>query len=70
VPNDYRTSEAALTRGVPVSAHAPDSPLAKAFAELASLLIGNKQPAAADTRHTRTNGQSSRLGRLLGIGRK
>jgi pilus assembly protein CpaE len=70
VPNDYRTSEAALTRGVPVSAHAPDSPLAKAFAELASLLIGNKQPSAADTRHTRTNGQSSRLGRLLGIGRK
>lgn len=69
VPNDYRTSEAALTRGVPVSAHAPDSPLARAYAELATLLVGGQKAPPPASREQR-NGQGSRFGRLLGIGRK
>lgn len=67
LPNDYRASEAALTRGLPVVAHDPNTALARAYVALAAKLAGGEgtleAPPARDT-------QSSRFGRLLGIGRK
>jgi pilus assembly protein CpaE len=68
IPNDYRASEAALTRGVPVSEYADDTPMARAYAELARLLAGMQAPTPTAQRDR--NGQGSRFGRLLGIGRK
>jgi pilus assembly protein CpaE len=68
IPNDYRASEAALTRGVPVSEYAEGSPLAKAYGDLARLLAGVQAPTPTAQRDR--NGQGSRFGRLLGIGRK
>lgn len=38
IPNDYRTTVAAVNRGVPVAEVAPRSPVARAFAELAQEL--------------------------------
>jgi pilus assembly protein CpaE len=72
IPNDYRSSEAALTRGLPVSAHAPESPLARAYVDLTNRLAGGPvagTSAAPGKSNERSNG-SGRFGRLLGIGRK
>jgi len=67
LPNDYRASEAALTRGLPVVTHDPNTALAKAYVALAAKLAGAE--GATDGPATRDT-QSSRFGRLLGIGRK
>ncbi|MGZ8375772.1 MAG: AAA family ATPase [Gemmatirosa sp.] len=67
LPNDYRASEAALTRGLPVVVHDPNTALARAYVALAAKLAGAEgalvAPAARDV-------LPSRFGRLLGIGRR
>ncbi|MDF1501871.1 hypothetical protein [Roseisolibacter sp. H3M3-2] len=68
LPNDYRASEAALTRGLPVVAHDPNTALAKAYAALAAKLAG--ADGAFDAPAATTTQSGSRIGRLLGIGRK
>jgi pilus assembly protein CpaE len=68
IPNDYRTSAAALTRGVPVAEQDAASALARSYTALAAKLDGGADaPLRNDTNASR-NG--SRLGRLLSLGRK
>lgn len=64
IPNDYRTSAAALTKGMAISEYDATTALATSYAGLAAKLGGSGQNVS--------NGkeQSSRLGRLLRIGRK
>jgi pilus assembly protein CpaE len=66
IPNDYKILSAALTKGQSVSQYDASSPLATSYAGLAAKL-GGSAPAATDG-NGKTN--SSRLGRLLGRGRK
>jgi pilus assembly protein CpaE len=66
IPNDYRTSVAALTKGQAVSQYDVKSTLAVSYAGLAAKLAGGTS-AASDANGTDT---TSRLGRLLGRGRK
>ena len=66
LPNDYRASEAALTRGLPVVANDPTSALARAYDALAAKLSGGEAAIVPPP----TNGQGGRIGRLLGLGRK
>jgi pilus assembly protein CpaE len=68
LPNDYRASEAALTRGLPVVANDPTTALARAYVALAAKLVGGDAAIAA-LPDARSN-QSGRIGRLLGLGRK
>jgi pilus assembly protein CpaE len=61
LPNDYKTSEAALTKGVSVAEYDPSSPLAASYRHLATRLGGT---------HVNGNGaHPSRLGRLFRFGR-
>lgn len=65
LPNDYQTAAAALTKGQPITEHAPGSQLAKAFDALAGKLVGATAPTASNGHRP-----GGRLGRLFGIGRK
>jgi pilus assembly protein CpaE len=69
LPNDYRASEAALTRGVPVSAHQPATPLARAYAILAARLAGTDSAQLAEVGAAEP-AAPSRFGRLFGKGKK
>jgi pilus assembly protein CpaE len=67
VPNDYQTSAAALTRGVPVLSQSASSALASSYGTLAARLTGGDS-AGGNGKHGTTSG--SRLGRIFSIGRK
>ena len=47
LPNDYRLSSAALTRGVPIAVEDPNSKLARSYADLANKLGGTPGPRIA-----------------------
>lgn len=66
IPNDYRTASAAVTEGKAVTEHDAASALAASYLGLAAKL-GGSSPASANG-DGKTSG--SRIGRLLGIGRK
>jgi pilus assembly protein CpaE len=73
IPNDYRTSAAALTRGVPVAEQDAASGLARSYVALASRLDGGTDsPLRDQSNGSRSNGgrNGSRLGRLFSLGRK
>lgn len=70
IPNDYRVCEAALTRGLPVAAHEPTSAVAKAYVALAEKLAVGEVVDSTSKTDRANNGQGSRFGRILGIGRK
>jgi pilus assembly protein CpaE len=67
LPNDYRTSAAALTKGVPVAEYDASSKLANSYSQLAAKLGGTSVGQ-------RTNGHSeqgsSRLRKMLGISKR
>ncbi|HEX3157077.1 MAG TPA: hypothetical protein VHQ45_01045, partial [Gemmatimonadaceae bacterium] len=67
IPNDYRTASAALVKGVSVTTYAEGSALAGSYQSLAATL-GGVSAHTNGNGHGRTTG--SRLGRLLGMGRK
>jgi pilus assembly protein CpaE len=72
LPNDYQNSAAALTRGVPVVTHAPQSPLSQSYAQLAARLATSGDGKAASTK---ANGAlksegSSKLGKIFSFGRR
>jgi pilus assembly protein CpaE len=50
LPNDYRMSSLALTKGVPVAVEDPGSKLARSYRDLAVKLGGATEPAAATAR--------------------
>jgi len=66
LPNDFRTSEGAVSKGVPVARYDKGSRLTQSYAALAAKLAG--------TSHASTNGKrrevGSRLGRIFSIGKK
>lgn len=65
LPNDYRLSAAALTKGVPIGVEEPNSKLARSYADLAKKLSG-----AAHTRPpSASNGAGGRLRKLFGMDR-
>lgn len=64
LPNDYATSSASLTKGVPIQQQAPFTPLAQAYQQLAAKLDGR------DDRSSNGSGRGGRLGRLFSLGRK
>ena len=64
LPNDYQSSSAALTKGVPIQQQAPATPLAQAYQLLAAKLDGR------DDASTNGNGRGGRLGRMFSFGRK
>ncbi|HET7456666.1 MAG TPA: P-loop NTPase [Gemmatimonadaceae bacterium] len=68
LPNDYQTAAGALTKGVPVAEHDPESHLAWGYSSLASRIEGAPTTTAELRAANRSNG--SRLGRLFSIGRK
>ena len=72
LPNDYQTSAAALTRGVPVLTHAANSPLASGYGGLAGHVSGDHPAVGNGKKNGATNGASggSRLSRIFSIGRK
>jgi pilus assembly protein CpaE len=68
LPNDYKASEAALTRGVPVLESDPASALARAYLTLAAKLgVGDAADAPAATPAAP---QGSRFGRIFSRGKK
>lgn len=66
LPNDYRLSTAALTKGVPVSEHDAASQLARSYTTLAARLDGG---SAADGA-MRNGKHGGRVGRLFNFGRR
>lgn len=64
IPNDYRTSAGALTKGVPVAEFDASSHLAWSYDGLAGRMNGGLSEKASEAR------QTSRLGKLFGRGRK
>lgn len=68
LPNDFRACGEATNKGVPVVLSEPNSALSKSFMNLAAKLTGSSSSEA----RAKTNGHdsSSRLGRLLRLGRK
>ena len=68
IPNDYRAFSDALTRGRPITDRDANSPLAKAFIQLAAKLGGTSETESANGVVTPPGG--SRIGRILRIGRK
>ena len=67
LPNDYQTSAAALTRGIPVLTHAAGSSLAAGYGGLAGKITGD---GAAGANGKNGTAAGSRLGRIFSIGRK
>lgn len=68
IPNDYRAFSDALTRGRPITDRDANSPLAKAFIQLAAKLGGTSEGESDNGVATPPGG--SRIGRILRIGRK
>jgi pilus assembly protein CpaE len=66
LPNDYRTSAAALTRGVPVAELDGSSALAMSYSTLAGRLNGSAEGNGTQAEASR----GSRLGRFFSRGRK
>lgn len=64
LPNEYRASEAAQARGLPLLLHEPASRLAVAYNDLAARVAGS--PYA---RNGKPPVRGSRIGRLLGFGK-
>lgn len=64
LPNDYRLSAAALTKGVPVSLEDPGSKLARSYAELAHKLSGSGVASGGFPRNR--DGSAGRLRKLFG----
>lgn len=54
LPNDYRLSSAALTRGVPIAVEDPGSKLARSYTDLATKLGGAPGPRIAGRQNSRT----------------
>ena len=69
LPNDYQTSAAALTRGIPVLAYAGTSTIAGAYGGLAGKIVGDDHAAGNGSKKNGT-ASGSRLGRIFSIGRK
>ena len=67
LPNDYQTSAAALTRGVPVLSYAPSSSLSGSYSALAARIAGD---GFAKGNGKNGHGSGSRLSRIFSIGRK
>lgn len=67
LPNDYRISAAAQAKGVPVQVHEPASKLAESFLALAAKVAGGGSPSRNGHR---SGAHASKLGRILGFGRK
>ena len=68
IPNDYRAFSDALTRGRPITDRDGNSPLTKAFLQLAAKLAGTSEGEGQNGVTTPAGG--TRLGRILRIGRK
>ena len=68
IPNDYRAFSDALTRGRPITDRDANTPLAKAFIQLAAKLGGTSEGDSENGVATPPGG--SRIGRILRIGRK
>lgn len=68
LPNDYRLSAAAMTKGVPVGLEEPASKLARSYGELAKKLRGGTAPPAIATPFNVEAG-GRRLRKLFGIDR-
>ena len=68
IPNDYRAFSDALTRGRPITDRDGNSPLTKAFLQLAAKLAGTSEGEGENGVSTPAGG--TRLGRILRIGRK
>jgi pilus assembly protein CpaE len=65
LPNDYRTSAAALMKGVPVAEYAPDSKLAWSYMQLAARLGGVAAPAEGGASEAARGGKLRQmLGRM------
>jgi pilus assembly protein CpaE len=64
LPNDYRLSAAALTKGVPVSLEEPGSKLARSYADLAKKLSGSGTASGGFARIK--DAQGGRLRKLFG----
>jgi Flp pilus assembly CpaE family ATPase len=58
LPNDYRLSSAALTKGVPVAVEDPGSKLARSYRDLAVKLGGAAAAKAAEARSSDRRGAS------------
>jgi Flp pilus assembly CpaE family ATPase len=69
LPNDYKLSAAALTKGVPVAVEEPGSKLARSYAELAKKLTG-VSTARPGTRAGADATAGARLRKLLGMNRR
>ncbi len=67
LPNDYKTSAATVTKGVPVIEYDPSSALAEGYGQIATRLSGG---ATAKGKVTNNGVHHSRLGRLFSFGRK
>lgn len=65
LPNDYRASMAALTKGVPLCERDAGSQLARSYATLATRLDGGAAAGA-----TRNGQQAGRVGRIFNFGRR
>ena len=69
LPNDYRDSSEALTRGVPVVQYAPDSVLGRSYRELAARITGAATVPDGGNGAAAQPG-ASRFGRLLRMRKK
>jgi len=67
IPNDYRVSSGALTKGIPVAEFEPSSKLAWSFSQLAAKLGGGGVGATngAEATNGKTHGSGSRLRQLF-----
>ena len=72
LPNDFHSCAGALTRGLPVVAHKPDSKLARGYLRLASRLMGNTLAGgngADGNDQDAAPGNRGRTSRFLRLGR-
>jgi pilus assembly protein CpaE len=67
LPNDYRLSAAAMTKGVPVGMEEPGSRLARSYEELAMKLRGGAGAAHSQSGAARAPHGAGRLRKLFGI---
>ncbi len=67
LPNDYKTSAAAMTKGVPVVEYDPSSALSQGYVQVAALLSGG---STFKGKATNNGVHHSRLSRLFSFGRK
>jgi pilus assembly protein CpaE len=68
LPNDYRTSAGALTKGVPIAVHEQSAKLSQSYRQLAAKLAG---PAHQHGKKNGSNGADRRsLRRIFGISKR